>query len=84
MIEVADDGRTGKPVADPRPLSNWPGLSGFRRVDAVMQAPDDPNRYWVFSGNQYVKIEITDDTHADKRILGPRPLGDWKDSFPRA
>ncbi|MEU3302241.1 protein kinase [Streptomyces sp. NPDC006678] len=83
-IEVADDTHADKRVADPRPLSNWPSLKGFARIDAVMQAPDDPSRYWVFSGNQYVKIEIADDTHADQRILGPRPLGDWKDSFPRA
>ncbi|AVZ77027.1 serine/threonine protein kinase [Streptomyces lunaelactis] len=49
--------------------------------DAVMQTPDDRNQYWVFSGDQYVLIEVSDGQHADKRILGPRPLANWASNF---
>ncbi|MFJ6632595.1 protein kinase [Streptomyces sp. NPDC091376] len=82
-IEIADGKHTDRQLTEPRPLSSWSSLSGFSRIDAVMQTPDDPNRFWVFSGDQYIRIEIADGKHTDKRIIGPRPLRDWKDSFPR-
>ncbi len=81
---VAGGGHGDERVADPKPLSGWSSLSGFSRVDAVMQTPDDRNQYWVFSGDRYVQIEVADGGHGDKRVLGPRPLSDWKESFPPA
>ncbi|WP_328665840.1 protein kinase [Streptomyces sp. NBC_00322] len=81
-IEVADGGHTDKQVTKPHPLSDWSSLAGFSRVDAVMQAPDSRNRYWVFSGNRYAEIEVANGGHTDKQVTKPHPLSDWKSSFP--
>ncbi|WP_058043159.1 hypothetical protein [Streptomyces roseifaciens] len=51
--------------------------------DEVMQAPDDRNQYRVFSGDQYVLVEVADGSYADKQVQGPRSLSDWKGSFRR-
>ncbi|MYV97481.1 serine/threonine-protein kinase, partial [Streptomyces sp. SID3343] len=59
---VDDGDHKAQPMQEPKPLSNW---SAFRdlpqfsaRIDAVMQAPDTSNQYWVFSGDQYILIEV--------------------------
>ncbi|MFG3532442.1 hypothetical protein ACGF8B_37850 [Streptomyces sp. NPDC047917] len=65
----------------PKPLSNWVafnGLAGFTsRIDAAMQVPGDVNQYWVFSGSEYIHIEVEDETSADTRLSQPEPLGNW-------
>ncbi|MFV2176225.1 protein kinase [Actinomadura sp. LOL_016] len=64
------------------PLSGWPGtfdrFSGFRNgIDAALPVPGERNRYWVFSGDQYMKIDVTDVEYADTVVEGPGTLRDW-------
>lgn len=66
----------------PLGLSNWTGtfdhLPRFRgRIDAVMPVPTLANEYWVFSGNQYVRVRVSDGDYSDELLAGPHPLGDW-------
>ncbi|MYV98580.1 hypothetical protein GT354_09865 [Streptomyces sp. SID3343] len=81
LIEVADNDHTDKRIHGPQPLSNWPAFRDLpqfsARIDAVMQAPDTSNQYWVFSGDQYILIEVADNDHTDKRVGGPQPLSGW-------
>ncbi|XVQ07723.1 protein kinase domain-containing protein [Spirillospora sp. CA-255316] len=70
------------------PLQAWDdtfkNLPGFRdRIDATLPVPGSRNDYWVFSGNQYVRIRIAgaDRSFDDTLVAGPRPLSDWKNAF---
>ncbi|MFE7591432.1 hypothetical protein ACFU6K_18700 [Kitasatospora sp. NPDC057512] len=58
---------------------DWPSLSDFTTVDAVMKVPDGSNEYWVFSGDRFVRINVADgEPHEDKKTYGPGPLSEWK------
>ncbi|MER5358260.1 caspase family protein [Streptomyces sp. NPDC002785] len=60
--------------------AGWKGsigsLEGFSTgIDAAIPLPGEPNQYWVFSGMQYMKIEIlTDNNHTDSVLQYPRTL----------
>ncbi|WP_269433555.1 hypothetical protein [Nonomuraea sp. SBT364] len=43
-------------------------------MDAVIRTPDDPARYRVFAGDQYMKIRVTDVAYDDTVLEGPAPL----------
>ncbi|WP_407547817.1 protein kinase [Streptomyces sp. Pv4-95] len=85
LIEIADGGGARGRLSDPKPLTSWASfadLPGFsHRIDAVMQSPDNPHHYWVFSGNRYILIDVSDGSHTDTLVTGPRPLKEWKKSF---
>ncbi|MFD4657324.1 hypothetical protein ACFWP2_17065 [Kitasatospora sp. NPDC058444] len=58
--------------------TDWPSLSSFTTVDAVMKVPDGSNEYWVFSGSQYVRINVANgEPHVDTKTYGPGPLSEW-------
>ncbi|MFD5431244.1 hypothetical protein ACFWJ4_03550 [Kitasatospora sp. NPDC127067] len=58
--------------------SDWPSLSDFTTVDAIVKVPDGSNEYWVFSGDQFVRINVNDgEPHEDKKTYGPAPLSEW-------
>lgn len=76
-------------VQNPGPLTDWGSLQAvesessppFKKIDAVMQWPDDRNKYWMFSGSRFLRINVADDwPHMDTRISKdskPSPLSDW-------
>ncbi|WP_330239979.1 hypothetical protein [Streptomyces sp. NBC_00525] len=81
-----DDGR--KPQG-PRPLSDLFAFSkrdsapfieaGFtKRIDATMQTPDNKNEYWLFSGAQVTRIQVTDgESNFADVVQNPGPLTNW-------
>ncbi|MEU3964460.1 protein kinase [Streptomyces buecherae] len=68
-------------------LSGWsntfqraPGFT--ERIDATLRVPGQRNQYWVFSGDQYMRIRVgASHPHADTLLAGPRSLGDWTEAF---
>ncbi|MFG2904351.1 hypothetical protein ACGF13_04710 [Kitasatospora sp. NPDC048286] len=57
---------------------DWPSLSDFSSVDAVMKVPDGSNEYWVFSGDRFVRINVANgEGHPDTKTYGPAPLSEW-------
>lgn len=42
-----------------------------------MAVPGTENRFWVFSGDQYLLIEVAADATARGRLQEPRPITDW-------
>ncbi|HLS33784.1 MAG TPA: hypothetical protein VK039_09340, partial [Brevibacterium sp.] len=75
------EGPGGRVTSGPAKLSDWTTLSGFassgQGIDAAMPVPDSPNDYWVFCGDQYMKIHVTDGAYADTIAEGPAPLRNW-------
>ncbi|MEV7360288.1 hypothetical protein [Kitasatospora sp. NPDC091276] len=58
---------------------DWPSLSDFAKIDAVMKVPDGSNEYWVFSGDRFVRINVANgEPHTDTRTYGPAPLSEWE------
>ncbi|MEU4175321.1 protein kinase [Streptomyces sp. NPDC026589] len=56
----------------PKTLGSTEGFSdGF---DAALPLPGEPNKYWVFSGSQYMKINVTDVEYDDTVLQPPREL----------
>lgn len=48
---------------------------GFRDgIDAAIPLPGEPNKYWVLSGSQYMKINVTDVKYDDTVLQTPREL----------
>ncbi|OLT30519.1 hypothetical protein BJF79_38795 [Actinomadura sp. CNU-125] len=75
-------GPEGTVTIGPSALSGWPGtfnkFSAFTQgIDAAMPVPGSRNDYWVFSGDQYMKINVTDVAYTDTVIAGPGTLRDW-------
>ncbi|MFJ8476195.1 hypothetical protein [Kitasatospora sp. NPDC094011] len=57
---------------------DWPSLADFSSIDTVMKVPDSSNEYWVFSGNQFVRINVANgEPHKDTKTYGPGPLNEW-------
>lgn len=89
LIEVTDHG--GKPRVVEKsgtamPLHKWaPDLPApFRdKVDAVMPTPDRANEYWLFSDNQYLRVQLTGRTRHPqvKPVFSPASLSDWEPAF---
>lgn len=53
----------GERQAGPAPLSDWTGaldsLPHYTQgIDAVMQTPDQPQQFWVFREDMYVRTEL--------------------------
>lgn len=90
-IEVADGTRdyADSPLTEPASLDDWAStfgaLPGFRDgIDAVMPVPGDPAQFWVFSGAEYVRIELAGDEPGEyHRLFGPSPMSFWRDTFRR-
>ncbi|MEU7205402.1 hypothetical protein [Streptomyces sp. NPDC045470] len=85
-IRVADGDHQDERVVGPRNLTEWNSLKdlqGFStKVDAVMPVPDSLGQYWVFSGNQYIRMEVGDDPdYIDRRLAGPSSLDAWANTF---
>lgn len=56
----------------PRTMGSTEGFSdGF---DAAVPLPGEPNKYWVLSGSQYMKINVTDVKYDDTVLQAPREL----------
>ncbi|MFI0355940.1 protein kinase [Actinomadura sp. 9N407] len=70
----------GALVAGPRPLSDWESVFGDLPddgIDAVMRTPDDPEQYWVFAGDQYVRTSLDGEGPGGSVTYGPSGLGGW-------
>ncbi|MFV0131962.1 protein kinase domain-containing protein [Streptomyces sp. HMX87] len=86
LVHIAGD-RSGKGrLQEPRPITDWsdsigavPGFSG--RVDAVMPVPGVRGRFWVFSGSEYVMVELGGDPSSARRVSGPSPIAQWRKTF---
>ncbi|MEW2066001.1 protein kinase [Streptomyces sp. NPDC007346] len=78
----------------PTELAEWTktlgGLPGFQKgIDAVLRVPDEsgrhsdkPSQYWVFSRDQYIRMEVAPEgRYGDTLKAGPEPIGDWTDAF---
>ncbi|MFI7102611.1 serine/threonine protein kinase [Streptomyces sp. NPDC050161] len=59
------------------------GLAQFKAgIDAVMRVPGTLNQYWVFSQNQYIRMEVADSPpYGDTLTAGPFPISDWAHAF---
>lgn len=59
-----------KVVKKPKSLSDWGGLARYPSfasgIDAIMQMPDNPKEYVVFSGRQYLRTAWTGSTWSVK------------------
>ncbi|MFD4176201.1 hypothetical protein [Streptomyces anulatus] len=90
LVQVTrKEGNLAEVVKNPRPLIEWSSLRtvgggsslAFKKIDAVMQWPDDRNGYWVFSGSHFLPIKVASGwPHMDTRIpegAKPSPLSDW-------
>ncbi|MEU4052206.1 serine/threonine-protein kinase [Streptomyces olivaceus] len=75
-----------KILAGPAELSRWGStignVEGFRKkIVAVMRVPGKPGQYWVFSQDQYMRIEVSPEGSGSALKSSPAPIGDWKDTF---
>ncbi|WP_329519158.1 helix-turn-helix domain-containing protein [Spirillospora sp. NBC_01491] len=75
-------------LTDHSPLHEWAGtfkrLPEFRtKIDMVLGVPDNRHEYWVFSGDQYIRIHVADTENGirDELQEGPKPLSDWGRTF---
>ncbi|MBF8186206.1 protein kinase [Nonomuraea sp. K274] len=82
----ADQGYDDTLVAGPSPLSDWENAFGDLPddgIDAVMRTPDDPNQYWVFAGDQYVRTTLDGEGPGGQVTSGPSPLDGWSGTLGR-
>ncbi|TDD22464.1 protein kinase domain-containing protein [Nonomuraea diastatica] len=85
-IAGAEEGYADTLVAGPRPLRDWENAFGGLPddgIDAVMRTPDDPNQYWVFAGDQYVRIMLDGEGPGGKVNHGPSGFDGWTGTFSR-
>ncbi|MEV4221497.1 serine/threonine-protein kinase [Nonomuraea sp. NPDC049725] len=71
-------------VAGPRPLSDWADAFGDLAddgIDAVVRTPDDPEQYWVFSGDRYVRARLDGEGPGGEITRGPARLDGWPGTF---
>ncbi|WP_052423882.1 protein kinase domain-containing protein [Nonomuraea candida] len=83
-IAGADQGYDDTLVAGPRPLSDWRDAFGDladEGIDAVMRTPDDPDQYWVFAGDRYVRTTLDGEGPAGSVTIGPSGLDGWPGTF---
>lgn len=82
-IMLDGEGPDGQVNSGPSELDSWTTLgklaSPGEGIDAALPVPDAPNDYWVFAGDQYMKINVTDDAYEDTVIEGPASLRNWTD-----
>ncbi|MFF5257971.1 protein kinase [Actinomadura viridis] len=79
-VANADQAYDDTLVAGPRPLSDWESAFGDLPddgIDAVMRTPDDPEQYWVFAGDQYVRIRLDGEGPGGEISQGPSKLDAW-------
>lgn len=50
-------------------------------VDAVMPVPGERGRFWVFSGSEYMVVEVGADPASSRRVSGPAPIEQWRLTF---
>ncbi|MFC9970946.1 serine/threonine-protein kinase [Spirillospora sp. NPDC127200] len=74
---VARDG-SGPPE---QPGTASTGAHAVSGVDAVMPVPGARGRFWVFSGSQYMIVEVGADPAAARRVSGPSPIAQWRKTF---
>ncbi|MEU9605104.1 protein kinase [Streptomyces sp. NPDC048057] len=72
-------------VEGPKPLKDWSEAFGgevdfLDGIDAVMPAPDDPDQFWVFAGNRYIRAEVNKSAAGGELVQGPSSLSEW-DTF---
>ncbi|MGW0719669.1 protein kinase domain-containing protein [Streptomyces sp. NPDC002778] len=86
LAHTAGD-RSGKGrLQEPRPLTDWSNSIGetpdfSHRVDAVMPVPGAQGRFWVFSGSEYMLVEMGADPASARRVSGPAPIAQWRKTF---
>lgn len=85
-IHIADRTYEGTLVQEPAPLSDWSGTLGnlpdfAEGIDAVMPTPDDPQQFWVFRKNKYIRITLAGDGPSGHDHLGALPLTKWTHTF---
>ncbi|MGP3751125.1 MULTISPECIES: protein kinase [unclassified Streptomyces] len=86
LVEVGDSPADARRVSGPGALGDWKksfgGVPSFtEKIDAVMRVPGHEDRFWVFSGDEYVVVEAAEGSSARGRLQGPGPLTDWSNSF---
>lgn len=57
------------------------GVSAGSPVDAVMPVPGERGRFWVFSGSEYMVVEVGADPASSRRVSGPAPIEQWRLTF---
>ncbi|MFJ8649577.1 protein kinase [Streptomyces sp. NPDC093546] len=85
LIETGDSPAEARRISGPGTLASWKKSFGdlpafTRRIDAALPVPGHDDRYWAFSGDQYILIEVAAGTSARGRLQEPRPITDWADS----
>ncbi|MFB7913183.1 protein kinase [Streptomyces sp. NPDC056061] len=68
----AGSGRKGKPV---------PTADGGIHVDAAMPAPDGDQMLWLFYGDQYVRVDVSDPKKPFRLDVGPLKIENWSKAF---
>ncbi|MFJ3159778.1 serine/threonine-protein kinase [Streptomyces kanasensis] len=86
-VEAGESPAAARRIGGPGSLASWKksfgGLPAFTsRIDAVMPVPRHDDRYWVFSGDRYIQIEVAADSSARGRLRQPAPLTDWQPCGP--
>ncbi|WP_146057084.1 MULTISPECIES: hypothetical protein [unclassified Streptomyces] len=60
-------------VSEPQPISDWAALSdkgvGFTRLNATVPVPDKPGQLWVFSEDQWARIQLSPDNNPAKSTV---------------
>ncbi|MFF9347384.1 protein kinase [Streptomyces sp. NPDC014734] len=84
---AADTGRAGEPAPTTKgpaargPASSAPPAHGSVHVDAAMPAPDGSSRLWLFYGDQYVRVDVSDPDKPFRREIGPYRIANWSRAF---
>ncbi|MFJ8624222.1 Dyp-type peroxidase [Kitasatospora sp. NPDC093550] len=84
LISIADgSSHTDVRERTDRELSQWSSLSGLNRVDCFLPVPDQQrvggnSEYWVFSGQNYRRISVSDGSgHPDRLVAADRSCDAW-------
>ncbi|QKW33334.1 caspase family protein [Actinomadura sp. NAK00032] len=87
-LPSAGSSRTGAGRAEAGQISRRPRIEagvGLTRIDAVMPVPDGtdaPREYWLFSGERYLRVDVSSlDARLRGRMTGHSPLDDWAGTF---
>ncbi|MFH9734770.1 protein kinase [Streptomyces sp. NPDC017260] len=83
LVEAGESPQAARRISGPGSLAGWKksfgGLPGFTSgIDAALPVPGHDGRYWVFSGDQYIQIEVAAGGPARGRLQQPSPLTDWQ------
>ncbi|MFD8824656.1 protein kinase [Streptomyces sp. NPDC059605] len=82
----ADAGRTGGPTptaSDPATAPGAPASVTLKNipVGAAMSAPSGAKLLWLFYGDQYVRVDVSDADERFRRDVGPKPISNWSGAF---